>query len=267
MDVLDGAQNRSSKVPSPPVIGVTTRRLEIEDRPLDVAEHEYSEAIALAGGLPHLLPRTSRDLCSKTLNRVDGLLLTGGGDVDPGRYRATPTDQVGGIDVDRDAYEIELVRVALERRLPLLGICRGCQVINVAVGGTLHQHLPDVTTRPHLIPSPRDRVTHEVVIEPGSQLAGALGTRLTQVNSIHHQAVDRCGGPLRAVAWSPDGIIEGVEWHHRAVLGVQWHPEDLPTYPSQRALFGWLVQRALEHREEMGTSDELPCPYVGVDHG
>ena len=250
-----------------PFVGVTSRRLTVDNRPLDVVEHDYMEAIAVAGGLPCLLPVVGDNLSAAWLGQIDGLLLTGGGDIDPCRYGAAPSEQVGGVDVARDAFEEELTLAALDRGLPVLGICRGCQVINVATGGTLHQHLPDVTVEPHLVPEPRDRPAHEVAVEAHSQLAQVLGSERIRVNSIHHQSIDRCGGVLQAVAWAADGVIEGIESRHPPVLGVQWHPENLTTSSSQRALFSWLVQRAAEH-SRMRDHDRVVRPlWQGAGHG
>jgi putative glutamine amidotransferase len=228
-----------------PAIGVTTRRLATGGLSLDVTERAYSEALSKAGGAPRLLP------CAPTghtsLAGLRGLLFTGGGDVAPECYGATRSDQTGGVDEERDTWEIELVHWALEAGLPVLGICRGCQIINVACGGTLIQHLPAITAQPHLIPHPRDQVAHPIRIRPDSLLSELQGSAGIGVNSIHHQAIEEIGQDLQATAWAEDGVIEAVEDAGHSVLGVQWHPENLLQLSSHRVIFHWLVQAATAH--------------------
>lgn len=168
---------------------------------------------------------------ARVLNAVNGLVLTGGEDVDPAYYGAAPSPQLHSVSATRDAIELALVRSARDRALPTLAICRGIQLLNVALGGTLVQDIP--TERPgalaHDPSAARDQRTHAIVVEPRSRIAHALGATAAQVNSVHHQAVDRVANGLRVTARAPDGIIEGVEgpagdrWW---VVGVQWHPEE-----------------------------------------
>jgi putative glutamine amidotransferase len=226
-----------------PVIGITTRRLEAGARHLDVVEQAYAEAVAGAGGLPHLLPRLTGPAGDTQLGGLDGLLLTGGGDVDPGLYGMVRSADTGGVDEGRDAWELGLVPHAIATGLPVLGICRGCQVLNVAFGGTLIQHLLARTTLPHLVPE-RERIVHQVRIEPGTQLFGVEQRTDIGVNSIHHQAVDTVGADLRVSAWAEDGTIEAIEHGQYPLLGVQWHPENLFHQPAHLALFAWLVEQA-----------------------
>jgi putative glutamine amidotransferase len=229
--------------PRQAVIGVTTRPLTTGGLSLDVVERAYGEAISSVGGTSHLLPCQATPT-GESLAGLDGLLLTGGGDVEPGLYGEIRRAETGGVDEDRDIWEIALLQQAFAAALPVLGICRGCQVINVACGGTLFQHLPDVTAQPHLIPHPRHETVHTVRIEPGSRLSMLEDNPCIGVNSIHHQAIDRVGTDLEATAWSEDGIVEAVEHLTLPVLGVQWHPENLLHLPAHRALFSWLVNSA-----------------------
>lgn len=244
---------------SPPLIGVTTSevRLAAQTDPLpegDPPQHEmalgmvYMRAIELAGGLPVVLPPLGHDMIAPLLDRLCGICLSGGPDIDPDGYgESTRNAQLGVTEPDLDAYELALAQLADVRRMPVLGICRGSQAINVARGGTLHQHLGDITdgSIQHR-QAARGRVpTHRVRIDPKSGLARVMGATEAEVNSFHHQAVDRVGEGLRAVAWSPDGVVEGVEDDRDGMfLGVQWHAESLIERPEQCALFRALVEQA-----------------------
>jgi putative glutamine amidotransferase len=182
------------------------------------------------------------------LDGCDGLLLAGGGDIDPPRFGQEADSNVYGIERDRDETEIELVRSALERSLPTLAICRGLQVLNVALGGTLHQHLPDLPGLiPHGTPVLDESVYHDIQLTAGSRVAKACGTDVVTGRSHHHQAVDRLGDGLVVAGTSPDGLIEAIEpdtfpgW----LVAVQWHPEDTaPSDPAQQGLFDALVSQA-----------------------
>jgi putative glutamine amidotransferase len=175
-------------------------------------------------------------------------LLSGGGDVDPAVYGEKTSSLCGGVDRERDRAELALVRAGLEASLPVLGICRGLQLLNVALGGSLQQHILGVTDIPHLTFSPRHHLAHQVRLEPGSQLAAVMGGDCVEVNSIHHQAIERLAPVLRPVGYAPDGLIEAVEWPGRPVLGVQWHPENLVDRPPHLALFRWLTHAAARER-------------------
>ena len=209
-----------------PRIGLTTTPAAVEDRPVEQVNQVYIDAVVRAGGIPFILPVLDPDDAELALLAVDGLLLTGGGDVDPARYGAVPVPEVHGLDRRRDAFEAALVVAAARAGLPVLAICRGCQILNVALGGSLIQHVPAVMGRDHSI---RDRAyepVHEVAVAAGSLLEAVAGDTQIAVNSLHHQAVDRLGAGLRAVARGDDGIIEGVESAGAGrLLGVQWHPE------------------------------------------
>ncbi len=228
------------------VIGITTRRLAVGKLSLDVVDRAYGIALANAGALPRLLvcPPEPELLGANVLAGLDGLLLSGGGDVDPAKYGDNRFTETGGVDEARDIWEIGLVRRALEASLPILAICRGCQILNVALGGTLLQHLPHVTSLSHLVPEPRDQIVHTVELDPSSQLASILRRKEIGVNSIHHQAISVTGAGLRPTAQAEDGIIEAIEIRDHPVIGVQWHPENLTGLGPHFGLFEWLTQQA-----------------------
>ncbi|MFC9327485.1 gamma-glutamyl-gamma-aminobutyrate hydrolase family protein [Kitasatospora sp. NPDC057015] len=200
----------------------------------------YVDAVARAGATPVLLPPQS-GATGRLLDRLDGLLLSGGPDIDPARYGEEPHPSTGDPHPLRDSWEFGLLDGALERDLPVLGICRGMQLLNVALGGSLVQHLPDrVGDRDHQL-APATFSTQAVMIRPATRLAGILG-RTAKVACYHHQAVDRLGGGLLPAAWSSDETVEAVELpDHRFALGVQWHPE---TDPSDPRLFEAFVTAA-----------------------
>ncbi len=231
-----------------PAIGITVKTWPRRGRrrwPHYAVPTAYAEAVWRAGGVPFLLPNLSA-AAHTFLDRIDGLLLSGGGDVHPKRYTEAPRHpSVYGVDPERDALEVALARAALERGMPVLAICRGVQVLNVALGGTLVQDIESEVPGAliHSTPDDDPSVRHPVDIAPSSLLARVLGATRLEVNTFHHQAVEQLGEGLCAVAQSPDGVVEGVEGEGRGfVLGVQWHPE-LLTSPHDR-LFGAFVQAA-----------------------
>jgi putative glutamine amidotransferase len=180
---------------------------------------------------------------------LHGLLLTGGGDMDPALFGEAPHATLYDVAPSRDTLETSVLHVALDRGLPVLAVCRGLQVLNVALGGSLHQDVgtDPGTQTPHSQKEPRDQPTHKVKLTPGCRLAATLGTDELEVNSMHHQAVKRLGRGLTAVAWAPDQIVEGAEIDDasRFVLGVQWHPEELVGHSEPaRRLFAALVAAA-----------------------
>lgn len=207
----------------------------------------YVRAIEAAGAIPVVVPPLGGQDAGRVLDRLDGLVLSGGPDIAPSNYGATPHEELGLTEPRLDAFECAIADKALRRSLPILGICRGAQTLNVARGGTLHQHLPDVVG--HVI-THRQTVdgrvpTHPVTILPGSRLAAVLGATRLSVNSFHHQAVDRLGSGLRACAWAPDGAIEAIEDAEQPfVVAVQWHAETLQGIPGQLALFQELARTA-----------------------
>jgi len=241
-----------------PLIGVTTSevRLPPNSRPLkegDPPQREmalglpYLRAIERAGGLPVVLPPLHSAAIPALLDRLGGICLSGGPDLDPAGYGAEAHPQLGEIEPDLDRFELGVAQEADRRGMPVLGICRGQQAMNVARGGTLHQHLADVTdgTVDHRQSEPGTSPTHPVEVLPSSLLAGILGEDAARVNSFHHQAVDRLGAGLRAVAWSPDGVVEGIESAGASLyLGVQWHAEGLVDDPAHLRLFERLVRDA-----------------------
>ena len=185
----------------------------------------YADAFARAGNTPLVLPaETNRDVVARMLASVDVLLLCGGEDVDPSRYKTKPSPRLGEVNLRRDAWEWLLLDEAVKRRLPVIGICRGCQLINVYFGGTLWQDLP--SERPGEVKH-RGTHLHGVRIEGGSRLARCLGTAEMQVNTSHHQAVRDLAPGFRAVAFAPDGVVEAIESATMPVAGVQFHPEKL----------------------------------------
>jgi putative glutamine amidotransferase len=207
----------------------------------------YMRAVELAGGLPVVLPPLAGERVAPLVGQLAAVCLSGGPDIAPAGYGAAPHPDLGPTEPGLDAFELEVVRAADRLGLPMLGICRGVQALNVARGGTLHQHLPDVTdgTIDHRQSQPGHVATHTVRIAPDSRLAAILGTTETAVNSFHHQAIERIGDGLRPVAWAPDGTIEAVEGEgERLVLGVQWHAEGLVGRPEHLALFETLVDEA-----------------------
>ncbi|MBT9253037.1 MAG: gamma-glutamyl-gamma-aminobutyrate hydrolase family protein [Brockia lithotrophica] len=198
----------------------------------------YARRIREAGGVPIALlppesPEDAEDLAASAVDRVDGLLLAGGYDVDPAYYGEAPASGLGTVEPLRDTFEIALVRVFRRAGRPILGICRGAQVLNVALGGTLYQDIPG-----HNQSAPRPQATHPVFLAAESRLFRIVGgIRELAVNSFHHQAVRTLALELVAVAYAPDGTIEAVEAREGAfLLGVQWHPEWLEDEAS-RAIF------------------------------
>src|SRR5688572_9480668 len=217
-----------------PLIGVTTSA-ERTPKGVDRAflNASYVRAIQQAGGIPLLLtPYHSPAALSALWERLDGILLTGGGDIAPERFGEAPHAETSLISPERDALELDLVtRRAIDDGKPLLAICRGLQVLNVALNGSLHQHVPDVfgPTPSHAQVEARSARTHAVSADANSRLARVVGSSELRVNSFHHQAINRLGDGLEAVAWADDKVIEAVELPGARgfVLGVQWHPEEL----------------------------------------
>jgi gamma-glutamyl-gamma-aminobutyrate hydrolase PuuD len=237
-----------------PLIGVTTSAERspkgVERAFLNAA---YVRAVERAGGIPVLLTPFHTAL-AELWERLDGILLTGGGDIAPRRFHEEPHAKTALISEERDALELDVVtRRAVDEGLPLLAICRGVQVLNVALNGTLHQHVPDVfgTAPNHDQPEARSMGTHAVTLEAGSQLARVCGATELRVNSFHHQAIKDLGEGLRPVAWTEDKLIEGVELPGARgfVLAVQWHPEELVEVdPAALRLFEALVAAAQQRR-------------------
>jgi putative glutamine amidotransferase len=225
-------------------IGITAHAAVEGDRDVASINQVYVDAVARAGALPLVLPILEPSWVDAALDGIDGLLLSGGGDVDPGRYGAVAAPEVGGVDPRRDEWELALARAAMARDLPVLGVCRGSQLLNVACGGTLVQHLGATTDQVHRDEPRSHEMVHAVAVAADSLLARVLGTERVGVNTLHHQAVDAVAPGLRAVAWADDGTIEAVEGVQHRVLSVQWHPELLVDLAAHAALFDWLVATA-----------------------
>jgi putative glutamine amidotransferase len=228
---------------SHPPVAVTATTEIIRDEPRTRANVSYTDAARAAGLRPYILPVLAPGDAAAMLDGMAGLILTGGEDVDPTEYGGTPHPALGEVHPMRDAFEIALVRAAHARRLPTLAICRGVQVANVALGGTLVQDLPSEqpTAIAHDGSWGRSDRVHDVRVAVGSRLAAALGATAATANSLHHQAVARVADGLVAVAHAPDGVVEGVEWAGGDwwMAGVQWHPEELTSTAEEwdRALF------------------------------
>ena len=186
----------------------------------------YADAFARAGNTPLVLPaETNREVVARMLASVDVLLLCGGEDVDPSRYKTKPSPRLEEVNLRRDAWEWLLLDEAVKRRLPVIGICRGCQLINVYFGGTLWQDLP--SERPGVVVHRGKGAHHDIQIVAGSRLARSLGLNSSKVNTIHHQAVRDLAPGFRAVAFAADGVVEAIEGEALPVVGVQFHPEKL----------------------------------------
>jgi putative glutamine amidotransferase len=200
------------------------------DEVVTMVQRTYPAAVQRAGALALILPPDDSVVGSPDdlLDRVDALILAGGADVDPASYGAEPHPETGVVWPERDRFEIALARRAIERQMPVLGVCRGAQVLNVALGGTLQQHLPDVIGNDQHCHTPGVFGDHEVTLEPGSLAARATGGERGLVKSHHHQGIAELGRGLVATGWSPDdGLIEALEVPGESyVLGVLWHPEE-----------------------------------------
>jgi len=219
-----------------PLIGITGRKdtsARLHNSSLHAVGETYVRAIQKAGATPIILPpvMTVED-CKVILERVDGLLFSGGEDISPNYYRQEPKSWIGGIDKERDESELALAKLALERQIPILGICRGHQILNIAVGGTLYQDLAAEVSgaldHAYAPARPMEQLVHAITISSGSKLAKILGNTDFMVNSVHHQAVRTIGSGMRIVAHAPDGIVEATELQdHPFCISVQWHPESL----------------------------------------
>jgi len=235
----------------PPLIGITTTQIVQPPAPLPLSgvSEAYIRAVRQAGGIPLLIPSGLNPGEAQALRaRLDGILFTGGGDIDPVLFNGEPHERVYGIIPERDQAELELVRLAAESRWPFMGICRGIQVINVALGGTLYTHIDgqlpgaikhDYTERP--------LVVHSVEVQPGTSLARILGKTAIQTNSLHHQGLAQVAPSLSVLGRAPDGLVEAVELPGNPFgLAVQWHPEWLQDMEEMRHLFEAFVQAAGE---------------------
>ncbi len=245
-----------------PLIGLTVGR-DLPDRPEFLhLRRSYPRAIEAAGGVPVLLPPVERaESVRRVFEALDGIVFPGGVDVGPDRYGAPSVHPTTHVDAVLDELELSVARLAAQSEKPVLGICRGHQVLNVALGGTLVQDLPTEMPGPvvHRQAGPRDAVSHPIEVDQESRLGTAFGACRFEVNSFHHQGVKDLAPSLKPVAWSPDGLVEGFEsTEHPWLLAVQFHPEDLVGFhePSRR-LFAALVDACRERarrRERVATS-------------
>ena len=240
-----------------PCIGLTTyARFDRNQEENVRVPCNYIDTIRRAGGMPVLLPAGEEDI-QGLLSAVDGLLLLGGGDISPGLHGGESHEAIYETDEERDRFEISLVLGAVKSGLPGLGICRGIQILNVALGGTLHAHLPDVVgeTVKHK-PEPSSAIEHELSVTPGSRLAEVMGQLEFSANSDHHQAIREIAPRLSAVAEAPDGVIEAVEMPgHPWLVAVQWHPERTAAEdPIQQRLFDQFVIAS-----NITTQEKQPC--------
>lgn len=236
------------RAPLPPLIGLSTyverARYGAWDEPAALLPYSYVRSVTQAGGCPVLLPPSPYGPTA-VLSALDGLVVTGGPDVDPRLYGALPHVETDSPREERDEWEIALCREALERDLPLLAVCRGLQVLNVSMGGTLHQHLPDVLGHEAHRGELGQMSPNRVVLNVASTVASILGNE-TEGRCHHHQAIDQLGDGVQAVGFAADGTVEAVEVPgNDFALGVQWHPED---NPADDRLFVALVEAASRYR-------------------
>ena len=246
---LDAVYARYPEAPYQPVIGITGNYTE---QACKLAEGYYKSVVA-AGGVPVIIPPVADpDVILNTLDRLDGLILSGGGDYNPLWAGEQPSPKLGGICAERDLPELLITRLAYNRQLPILGICRGIQTLALALGGKVSQDISDVAGLKHSQDADRSEPTHTVIYEPDSLLAKLYKGQLS-VNSFHHQAVAEAGPKFRVTGRAQDGIIEAIESpEYKSVLGVQWHPECLA---SGLPIFQWLVDEARSFREAQRMHD------------
>lgn len=214
----------------------------------------YTRAVEAAGGMPVVIPPLALELVSPLLDRLDGLCLSGGPDLDPEAYGQRPDPNLGPTVPDLDRFELAVASAADQRGMPILAICRGTQALNVVRGGTLIQHLPDQPCDgapiAHRQSIPGNLPSHPASIDPSSKLARVVETSELEVNSFHHQAVDRLGRDLVATAWASDGTVEAIEDQTRGFLvGVQWHAELLAAREEDGALFRAFVEACRDQAE------------------
>jgi putative glutamine amidotransferase len=233
-----------------PRIGITSWHYRDDEERWEAVLDSYTRAVLEAGGLPVILPIATAEpaLVEEYLETIDALILTGGADIHPSFYGQIVLERCGEIDEERDRFEVRLIHATRGRDLPFLGICRGLQVLNVALGGTLYQDLSyRAGTDPTHMNSRerRGELAHPVAAAPGSRLAAIIGARELPVTSTHHQVIRDLAPGLAVSAVAPDGVIEAIEGQGRFLLAVQWHPERMADrHPEQLALFRSLVESA-----------------------
>ncbi|KAA3644586.1 MAG: gamma-glutamyl-gamma-aminobutyrate hydrolase family protein [Chloroflexi bacterium] len=237
---------------SAPLIGITTRNTQSQtyDIPLVASPKSYIQALSRAGAIPVLIPLGSTPEATKQLlSRLDGIVFTGGGDIETQRFGGEDHAEVYDVDPERDAMELGLIHDVVDSETPFLGICRGAQVVNVAYGGSLYTHIadqhPDAVEHTFFPGHPWDHLAHPVQVTEGSKLADIVGKPILPVNSLHHQGIKELAANLEPVAHAPDGLIEALELpDYPFGLAVQWHPEWLPEDPYSLKLFDSFVAAA-----------------------
>jgi putative glutamine amidotransferase len=243
----------------PPIIGITAGN-DPNNEAFYILRWDYIRSVEAAGGLPVILAPGGAAEHPGLFDRIHGLIISGGSDIDPARYGQEPHPALRRISTQRDEFELTVTRSAIARGTPILGVCRGAQVLNVALGGTLVQDIPSLvgTSLVHYDAAlPRHALVHEVSIVPGSLLRRILPLERVEVNSLHHQAPDQLGEGLVPVAFSDDGVVEAIELPgDKFVLGIQWHPEAFWAYgapfaPLFEALVGAARKRELELLEQL----------------
>ena len=249
---LDAVYARFPEADRQPVIGITGN---YDDLTCKLGQGYYKSVVA-AGGVPVIIPPVAdTDTIVNTLSRIDGLILSGGGDFNPLWTGEEPSTKLGGINKERDLPELLITRLAYNRQIPMLGICRGIQTLAIALGGEVAQDISDKATVKHSQNADRSEATHTVIIESDSKLAQIYNDERIAVNSFHHQAVKAAGEKFRVVAKATDGIIEAIESiEFKSILGVQWHPECLET---GLPLFQWLVTEASAYCQAHQTHDRI----------
>jgi putative glutamine amidotransferase len=231
-----------------PIIGITTSQTSNSfDQPLVTINQAYVKAVIQAGGIPVLLPSMVAGNGWKAFySRLDGILFSGGGDIALDHFKGDPHPRIDDVDPERDVIELKLLDASVTDGKPFLGICRGCQLVNVGLGGTLYTHLPDQLpgALDHSYPgNMRTVLVHEVRIEEGTKTAEVLGEPIVRVNSHHHQGLKDIAPGLRVAGYAPDGLVEAVELpDHPYGLAVQWHPESLTDQQPTRNLFRTFVE-------------------------
>ena len=239
-----------------PLIGLTTRN-SIDPKygfPLISSPKTYTKALLHAGAIPVLVPvNLPPEMNIELLERLDGLLFTGGGDIDNKYFQGEEHEEIYGIDPERDEHELSLARFAASREIPFLGICRGFQVINVALGGTLYTHiydqLPGALQHSCFPEFPPSHPAHTIEIKPGSFLSDLIGSTRAEVNSLHHQGLKTIAPGLEALATAPDGLVEAFRLpSHPFGLAVQWHPEWMPDVPEMQAIFRLFAAQAAQYQ-------------------
>ncbi|MDK2822714.1 MAG: putative glutamine amidotransferase [Clostridia bacterium] len=233
-----------------PVIGITAGFSNSNEK--HYLTDYYVQAIETLGGIPVILPSVGISLVESLYEQVDGLIFSGGGDVDPGYFGQSPLKGIKEITPLRDRFELYLAKKALNGKKPVLGICRGMQVLNISAGGNIYQDIGEVTRLEHDQKAPKWVPYHEIQIENNSLLFNIIGKTKVKVNSFHHQSVKDVGLGLKKVAWTEDGLIEAIESTNpeKLILGVQWHPEcSWDRDNTSKSLFEFLIYMARERKE------------------